>query len=180
MAYYPTKVSDIPPTFLRDFSRQRRRILCLWTIWKRNFFFFSVICLYSRRKLTKIADYFELAVPRYHCNGFKRHFRKRSKTFELLTNLLAPSVHIHLVGRPLNKEKRQLWLIWALENQYTCRQIPDRTLLSFRAGQRELSSSTSWAGPVWPEPVLSVVRTRAFHLRTVQSGRPVLTNGKRL
>ena len=75
-------------------------------IWKDNLFFFSVICIYSRRKLAKIAEYFELTVPRYHCYGFKSHFRMTSTTFELLTNLLAPSKHIHLISRPLNKENR--------------------------------------------------------------------------
>jgi len=34
--------------------------------------------------------------------------------------------------------------------------------------------------PVWPEAVLSVLRTCAFHLRTDQFSRPVLTNGKAL
>ena len=73
---------------------------------EEEFVLFSVICLYSQHKLTKIADYFELTVPRYHCDGFRSLFPMTSTTFELLTNLLARSVHIHLVGCPLNKEKR--------------------------------------------------------------------------
>ena len=73
-----------------------------------EFVFVSVICLYYLCKLAKIADYFELMVPRYHCDGFRSHFWKTTKIFELLTNLLAPRVHIHLVGCPLNKEKKQL------------------------------------------------------------------------
>ena len=48
-----------------------------------------------------------------------------------------------------------------------------------RAGARELAGLTPRAGPVRPEPVLSVLRTDAFHLRTVQTDRSVLTNGKR-
>ena len=74
-------------------------------IWKRNFFF-SVICLYSQRKLAKIGDYFKLTDPRYHCDGFRSLSLMTSTTFELLTNLLVPIVRIHLVGRPLDKEKR--------------------------------------------------------------------------
>ena len=75
---------------------------------EEEFVFVSVICLYYRCKLAKIADYFELTVPRYYWDGFRSHFRKISETFELLTNLLAPRVHIHLVGCPLNKGKKQL------------------------------------------------------------------------
>ena len=57
--------------------------------------------------------------------------------FELLTNLSAPSEHIHLVILPpMNKENRSLAVIvWA----QICRQISDRTLLVLRAGPRELS-----------------------------------------
>ena len=33
---------------------------------EEEFVFFSALCLYSRRQLAKIADYFELTVPRYH------------------------------------------------------------------------------------------------------------------
>ena len=69
--------------------------------------------------------------------------------------------------------------VWALANQETCRHIFDRTLLAFRGGPRELIGATSRAGPVWPEPVLSVLRIRAFHLRTDKSGRSVVSNGKR-
>ena len=39
-------------------------------------------------------------------DGFKGHFRMTLKTFELLSNFLALSEHIHLVGRPLNKENK--------------------------------------------------------------------------
>ena len=57
--------------------------------------------------------------------------------------------------------------------------MSDRKLLAFPAGPRELSGPTSLAGPVWPEQVLSVRRTHAFHLRKDHPGRPVITNGKR-
>ena len=70
------------------------------------FFFFYVISVFSRRKLAKIADSFELTIPLYGCDSIRGHFRMKSTTFELLTNLLAPSEHIHLVGCPLSKENR--------------------------------------------------------------------------
>ena len=57
--------------------------------------------------------------------------------------------------------------------------MSDRKLLAFRAGPREQSGPTSSAGPVWPEQVLSVRRTRAFHSRKDHPGGPVITNGKR-
>ena len=80
-------------------------------IWKRNLYFFLFSYLYfSRHKLAKIADSLEHAVPRYRCDCIRRHFWMTSTTFELLTNLLAPRKHIHLVGCPLNKENRWLWL----------------------------------------------------------------------
>ena len=57
--------------------------------------------------------------------------------------------------------------------------MSDRKLLAFRAGPRELSGPTSSTWPVWPEQVLSVRRTRAFHSRKDHPGRPVITNAKR-
>ena len=71
--------------------------------------------------------------------------------------------------------------VWTLTNQeiQICRQISEHTFLALRAGSRELSGHISWAGPVWPEPVLSVLRTRTFHLQTDQSGQAVRTNDKR-
>ena len=69
-----------------------------------EFVFFSVIGIFSRRKLGKIADYFEFTVPRHHCDGLRSYVMITSSTFELLTNLLAPSEHI---GRPSIEQRRQ-------------------------------------------------------------------------
>ena len=52
-------------------------------------------------------------------------------TFELLANFLAPREQMHLVGGPLNKEKK-----------YPCRQEFGLSLLAFRVGPRELSGPT--------------------------------------
>ena len=106
MADLATKLSNIPPTFLRDFLSPEGEDILFLNDLEEELVFFSVICIFSRRKLAKIAGYFELMVPRYQCDGFRSHFRITSTTFELLTNLLAPGEHIHLVGRPLNKENR--------------------------------------------------------------------------
>ena len=66
MADLATKVSNIRPTFLRDFlSPDEEGILFLNDL-EKEFEFSLVICIYSRRKLAKIADYFELTFPRYH------------------------------------------------------------------------------------------------------------------
>lgn len=150
--------------FFPTFSGRRRRILSLeW--------FGRGVCIYSHIKL---ADYFELTVPCHHCNGFRKHFWIKSMTFELLNHLLAWSEHTNLVLKPPTEQRKQIAVtVWALANQeiYTCHQILDLT------GLRELSGQTSWAGLVWPEPVLSVFRTRTLHSRMHQSGRPVVTNG---
>ena len=68
--------------------------------------FSPVRSIFSRRKLAKIADFFELKVSRYHLDGFCSHFWMTSTTFELLANFPAPSEQMHLVGRPLNKENK--------------------------------------------------------------------------
>jgi len=61
MADLATKISDIPPTFLRDFlSLEEQDTLCLNDLEEE--FFFSVNFIFSRRKLTKIADHFGLIV----------------------------------------------------------------------------------------------------------------------
>ena len=53
-----------------------------------------------------------------------------STTFELLTNLLAPSEHIpkgNLFGRPPIEQRKQIAVtVSALASQETCRQISDR------------------------------------------------------
>jgi len=64
-------------------------------------------------------------------------------TYELVTNLLAPSEHRHLVRRPLKKRKEIASTVWALANKETCSQISDRTLLAFCAWPKVLNGPTS-------------------------------------
>ena len=55
-------------TFKHFFATlSRRRIkFCFWLIGKKNwYFFFSVVCIFSRRKLAKITDYSKLTIPLY-------------------------------------------------------------------------------------------------------------------
>ena len=111
MADFTPKISSISPTFLRDFlSPKEEDTLFLNHLELKmnlNLSFFSVICIYSSRKLAKIADYFELTVLRYHCDGFRNHFRMKSTAFELLTHFFTSKrAYLHLVGRPMNKENR--------------------------------------------------------------------------
>ena len=49
-----------------------------------EFVFFSIKCIFSRRKLARIALYFGITVPRYYCDTFRSHFEMTSSTFELL------------------------------------------------------------------------------------------------
>ena len=93
-----------------------------------EFVFFSIMCIFSRRKLARIAHYFEITVPRYHCDDFRSHFQMTSSTFQLLAQLLSPSEHIpkgNAFGRwPTEARKQIAVTVWA--NQETCRQISDR------------------------------------------------------
>ena len=91
---------------LLTWSCQRRWILCFLMMLKRNFYFFSVICICSQPKLATIADYFKLPVPCCWLWWLEEQFQMTCSTFEWLTNLLAPKELIHLVGCPLNKDNR--------------------------------------------------------------------------
>ena len=63
MADLATKLSNIPPTFLCDsLSPEEEDTLFLYDLEEEFVLFFSVICIYSRRKLAKVADFFELTV----------------------------------------------------------------------------------------------------------------------
>ena len=99
MADLVTKLSNIPPIFLRDFLAPEEEDTRFLNVLEEEFIFVSAICIYSRRKLAKIGDYFELTVPRYHC-------KLKSTTVELLIHLLAPSEHIHLVAAHCKKNSR--------------------------------------------------------------------------
>ena len=104
------KLSNISPTFFHDFLSPEEENTLFLNDLEEEFVFFLVIWIFYWRKLAKIPDSFELTVPRCRCDGIRRHFRMKSTTFELLTNLLAPSEHKDLVGCPLNKENRWLRL----------------------------------------------------------------------
>ena len=87
------KHSNIPPTFFLDFfSLEEENTLILNDL--EEFVFYSVICIFSWHKFAKIVEYFELTVPRYHCDGLRSHFWMTSTRIELLTNWLAPTEHI--------------------------------------------------------------------------------------
>ena len=58
--------------FFANFSR-RRRIL-LNDLEEELVFFFSFICIFSRRKLAKIADYFKLTIPLYRFRWLQEPF----------------------------------------------------------------------------------------------------------
>lgn len=130
MADLATQICNIPPTIFLDFLSSEEEDALFMNDAEDEFVFFSVICILSRRKLARIAHYFEITVPRYHCDGFRSHFRMTSSTFELLAQLLSPSEHIpkgNVFGRrPIEARKQIAVTVWALANQETCRQISDR------------------------------------------------------
>ena len=107
MADLATELSNIPPTFLRNFLSPEEGDTLFMNDLEEEFFF-SFLRNYSSSwcKLAKMAHYFELTVPCYNCDGIRNHFRIKPMTIDLLTNLLSRSEHIHLVGSPLNKENR--------------------------------------------------------------------------
>ena len=98
MADLATKLSNILPTLLRDFLSPEEEDTLFLNDLEEELAFSSVTSIFSRCKLVKIADFFELKVSRDHLDGF---------TIELLANFLAPSEQIHLVGRPFNKENKK-------------------------------------------------------------------------
>ena len=146
--------------------------------WKKSLYFFlSVICIFSRRKLAKIAEYFKLTTPRYRFRWLQESFADDVIIFELLTNLPAPREHKHLVIlHGIEQGKQMAVTVWA----QICRQISDRTLLTLCTGPRE------FRGPYFMSKVrlartssLSSQFSPTFHLRMDQSGQAVLTNDKR-
>ena len=91
MADLATKLSNIPPILLRDFLSPEEEDTLFLNDLEEELAFSSVTSIFSRRKLAKIADFFELKVSRYHFDGFWSHFWMTSTTFELLAIFLAPS-----------------------------------------------------------------------------------------
>ena len=124
---YETFQHSANTSSVRDFLSPEEEDTLFLNDLEEELAFSSVTSIFSRCKLVKIADFFELKVSRDHLDGFRCHFWMTSATFELLANFLAPSKQMHLVGLPFNKE-----------NKKPCSQEFDHSLLSFRAGPREL------------------------------------------
>ena len=130
MADVATQICNIPPTFFLDFLSSEEEDTLFMNDAEDEFVLFSIMCIFSRRKLARIAHYFEITVPCYHCDGFRSHFRMTPTTFESLAQLLSPSKHIpkgNAFGRrPIEARKQIAVAVWALANQETCRQLSDR------------------------------------------------------
>ena len=120
--------------FFATFSRSKRMILSLERLSRGICIFFSIICIFSRRKLAKVAHYFELTVPLVD-----------SIHDIWATYLFVSSKWAHTFDRPPIEKRKQIALtVWALADQGTCRRsMSNRKLLAFRAGPRELSGPTS-------------------------------------
>ena len=130
MADLATQICKIPPTFFLDFLSSEEEHTLFMNDGEDEFVFFSIMCIFLERNLARIAHYFEITVPRYHCDGFRSHFRMTSSTFEFLAQLISPSEHIpkgNAFGRrPVDARKQIAVTVWALANQETCRQISNR------------------------------------------------------
>ena len=86
MADLATKLSNIPPTLLRDFLSPEEEDTLFLNNLEEELAFSSAISIFSWRKLAKIADFFALKVSRPHLDGFRSHFWMKFTTFELLAN----------------------------------------------------------------------------------------------
>ena len=111
-----------------------------------EFVMLSSCCVFSRRKWTRISQYFEATVPRYHCDVFRSHFRMTASVFEMLNRLLSTSEHIpkaNRFGKPCIDTQKQIAVaIWALANQESSRQIADRFDVSMSSVSRCLRRVT--------------------------------------
>ena len=95
----------------------------------QDLFLFFILCLFG-------------SLP--HHKRPKKHFPNRPA--DGLSNRYDTSCNTHAaqgnVAGIVASILRSANTFWALANQYTCLQLPDRTLLAFRAGLRELSGRT--------------------------------------
>ena len=127
---------NIQPTFLHDFLLPKEEATLLRTIGRGICTFFSIICIFSRRKLANVAHYFEHTVPLV--NSIHDIWD---------TYLFVSSKRAHIFDRPPIEERKQIAsTVWALADQgtcRTCRSMSDCKLLAFRAGPREQSGPTS-------------------------------------
>ena len=68
-------IRNIPPNFFLDFLSAEEEENLLWDSEDEDdFVLISTTCIFSRRALARIADYFEETVPLYHNNVFRSHF----------------------------------------------------------------------------------------------------------
>ena len=81
MADLAMKLSNIPPTLLRDLLSPEEEDTLFLNDLEEEIEISSVPSIFSRRKLVKIADFFKLKVSRYHLDGFWSHFWMTSVTF---------------------------------------------------------------------------------------------------
>ena len=78
------QICNIPLTFFLDFLSSEEEDTLFMNDAEDNFVLFSIMCIFSQRKLARIAHYFEIMVPRCYCDGFRSHFWMTPTTFELL------------------------------------------------------------------------------------------------
>ena len=124
-------IRNIPPNFFLEFLSAEEEENLLWDGEDEDdFVLISTTCIFSRRALARIANYFEGTVPLYHDDVFRSHFRMTPSSFETLCQLLVRSDHIpkgNAFGRRcIDPEKQIAVAVWALANQESCRQISDR------------------------------------------------------
>ena len=124
-------IRNIPPNFFLEFLSAEEEENLLWDGEDEDdFVLISTTCIFSRRALARIANYFEGTVPLYHDDVFRSHFRMTPSSFETLCQLLVRSDHIpkgNTFGRRcIDPEKQIAVAVWALPNQESCRQISDR------------------------------------------------------
>ena len=65
MADVAAQICNILPTFFLDFLSSEEEDTLFMNDAEDEFVLFSIMCIFSRRKLARIAHYFEITVPRY-------------------------------------------------------------------------------------------------------------------
>ena len=65
MADLATKLSNVPPTFLRCFFSPEEEDTLFFNDLDEEFVICSYLYFFSRHKLAKIEDYSQLTIPRY-------------------------------------------------------------------------------------------------------------------
>ena len=65
MADVVAQICNIPPTFFLDFLSSEEDDTLFMNYGEDEFVLFLFMCIFSLRKLARIAHYFEITVPRY-------------------------------------------------------------------------------------------------------------------